>query len=97
MENEEAPVKNISHNVRLLECGGQSIEEYQADIAVLLRKISLILQGCSVVGRLKKEFEERSVSYGFKAVSIIPLKDGVGPKFAQSAQLINRCKINSSS
>ncbi|KAL4583879.1 hypothetical protein LXL04_008464 [Taraxacum kok-saghyz] len=49
MENEEDPVKrqqildararNISHNVRCLECGSQSIEESQADIAVLLRKL----------------------------------------------------------
>ena len=51
MENEEDPVKrqqildararNISHNVRCLECGSQSIEESQADIAVLLRKVTL--------------------------------------------------------
>lgn len=50
MENEEDPVKrqqiidararNISHNVRCLECGSQSIEESQADIAVLLRKVN---------------------------------------------------------
>ncbi|KAJ0805822.1 putative CcmH/CycL/Ccl2/NrfF family protein [Helianthus annuus] len=49
MENEEDPVKkqqivdararNISHNVRCLECGSQSIEESQADIVVLLRKL----------------------------------------------------------
>ncbi|KAK9066248.1 hypothetical protein SSX86_013569 [Deinandra increscens subsp. villosa] len=49
MENEEDPVKrqqivdararNISHNVRCLECGSQSIEESQADIAILLRKL----------------------------------------------------------
>nr|XP_043617735.1 cytochrome c-type biogenesis CcmH-like mitochondrial protein [Erigeron canadensis] len=49
MENEEDPFKkqqivdararNISHNVRCLECGSQSIEESQADIAVLLRKL----------------------------------------------------------
>ncbi|KAI3759692.1 hypothetical protein L6452_07696 [Arctium lappa] len=49
MENEEDPFKrqqivdararNISHNVRCLECGGQSIEESQADIAILLRKL----------------------------------------------------------
>ncbi|KAJ0743082.1 putative CcmH/CycL/Ccl2/NrfF family protein [Helianthus annuus] len=49
MENEEDPVKkqqivdararNISHNVRCLECGSQSSEESQADIVVLLRKL----------------------------------------------------------
>ncbi|KAJ0765024.1 putative CcmH/CycL/Ccl2/NrfF family protein [Helianthus annuus] len=49
MENEEDPVKkqqivdartrNISHNVHCLECGSQSIEESQADIVVLLRKL----------------------------------------------------------
>ncbi|KAF5804694.1 putative CcmH/CycL/Ccl2/NrfF family protein [Helianthus annuus] len=49
MENEEDPVKkqqivdararNVSHNVRCLECGSQSIEESQADIVVLLRKL----------------------------------------------------------
>ncbi|KAJ0824076.1 hypothetical protein Hdeb2414_s0006g00201191 [Helianthus debilis subsp. tardiflorus] len=49
MENEEDPVKkqqivdararNISHNVRCLECGSQTIEESQVDIVVLLRKL----------------------------------------------------------
>ncbi|KAF5785724.1 putative CcmH/CycL/Ccl2/NrfF family protein [Helianthus annuus] len=49
MENEEDPVKkqqivdararNISHNVRCLECGSQSSEESQAGIVVLLRKL----------------------------------------------------------
>lgn len=35
----EARARNISHNVRCLECGHQSIEESQADIAVRLRKV----------------------------------------------------------
>ncbi|PWA98340.1 putative plastidic glucose transporter 3 [Artemisia annua] len=35
----DARARNISHNVRCLECGSQSIEESQADIAVLLRKV----------------------------------------------------------
>lgn len=53
MDSEEDPVKkqqiidararNISHNVRCTECGSQSIEDSQADIAILLRKVSHIL------------------------------------------------------
>ncbi|KAH9624928.1 hypothetical protein KSS87_008377 [Heliosperma pusillum] len=49
MENEDDAVKkqqiidararNISHNVRCTECGSQSIEDSQADIAILLRKL----------------------------------------------------------
>ncbi|XP_058114231.1 cytochrome c-type biogenesis CcmH-like mitochondrial protein [Magnolia sinica] len=49
MESEEDPVKkaqtveararNISHNVRCTECGSQSIEDSQADVAILLRKL----------------------------------------------------------
>ncbi|CAI0423187.1 unnamed protein product [Linum tenue] len=35
----EARARSISHNVRCTECGSQSIEESQADIAVLLRKL----------------------------------------------------------
>lgn len=35
----EARARNISHNVRCTECGSQSIEDSQADIAVLLRKV----------------------------------------------------------
>lgn len=52
MENEEDAVKkqqiidararNISHNVRCTECGSQSIEDSQADIAILLRKVNPI-------------------------------------------------------
>lgn len=38
----EARAKNISHNVRCTECGSQSIEDSQADIAILLRKVPLI-------------------------------------------------------
>ncbi|XP_052180988.1 cytochrome c-type biogenesis CcmH-like mitochondrial protein isoform X1 [Diospyros lotus] len=34
----EARARNISHNVRCTECGSQSIEDSQADIAILLRK-----------------------------------------------------------
>lgn len=37
----EARARNISHNVRCTECGSQSIEDSQADIAVLLRKVLL--------------------------------------------------------
>ena len=35
----DARARNISHNVRCTECGSQSIEDSQADIAVLLRKV----------------------------------------------------------
>ncbi|CAL0326007.1 unnamed protein product [Lupinus luteus] len=35
----EARARSISHNVRCTECGTQSIEESQADIAILLRKL----------------------------------------------------------
>ncbi|XP_061367525.1 cytochrome c-type biogenesis CcmH-like mitochondrial protein [Gastrolobium bilobum] len=31
--------RNISHNVRCTECGSQSIEDSQADIAILLRRL----------------------------------------------------------
>ncbi|KAG5537690.1 hypothetical protein RHGRI_024968 [Rhododendron griersonianum] len=34
-----ARARNISHNVRCTECGSQSIEDSQADIAILLRKL----------------------------------------------------------
>ncbi|KAI3866241.1 hypothetical protein MKW92_008322 [Papaver armeniacum] len=35
----EARARNISHNVRCTDCGSQSIEDSQADVAILLRKI----------------------------------------------------------
>lgn len=35
----EARAKNISHNVRCTDCGSRSIEDSQADIAILLRKV----------------------------------------------------------
>lgn len=35
----EARARNISHNVRCTECGSQSIEESQADVAILLRRL----------------------------------------------------------
>ncbi|GMH14343.1 hypothetical protein Nepgr_016184 [Nepenthes gracilis] len=35
----DARARNISHNVRCTECGSQSIEDSQADIAILLRKL----------------------------------------------------------
>lgn len=38
----DARARNISHNVRCTECGSQSIEDSQADIAVLLRKVDPI-------------------------------------------------------
>ncbi|TVU32588.1 hypothetical protein EJB05_24325, partial [Eragrostis curvula] len=35
----ETRARNISHNVRCTECGSQSIEDSQADVAILLRKL----------------------------------------------------------
>ncbi|KAI3929281.1 hypothetical protein MKX01_006517 [Papaver californicum] len=35
----EARARNISHNVRCTDCGSQSIEDSQADVAILLRKL----------------------------------------------------------
>lgn len=35
----ENRARNISHNVRCTECGSQSIEDSQADVAILLRKL----------------------------------------------------------
>jgi len=35
----ENRARNISHNVRCTECGSQSIEDSQADVAILLRKV----------------------------------------------------------
>lgn len=35
----QARARNISHNVRCTECGSQSIEDSQADIAIILRKV----------------------------------------------------------
>ncbi|CAA2980242.1 cytochrome c-type biogenesis -like mitochondrial [Olea europaea subsp. europaea] len=42
----EARARNISHNVRCTECGSQSIEESQADIAILLRKNATVEPEC---------------------------------------------------
>jgi len=39
----EARARNISHNVRCTECGSQSIEDSQADIAILLRKVLIFI------------------------------------------------------
>ncbi|PKA61049.1 hypothetical protein AXF42_Ash005945 [Apostasia shenzhenica] len=35
----ETRARNVSHNVRCTECGSQSIEDSQADVAILLRKL----------------------------------------------------------
>lgn len=35
----DSRARNISHNVRCTECGSQSIEDSQADIAIILRKL----------------------------------------------------------
>lgn len=42
----DARARNISHNVRCTDCGSQSIEDSQADIAILLRKVNPLLQYC---------------------------------------------------
>ena len=42
----EERARNISHNVRCTECGSQSIEESGADVAILLRKVFLLLFSC---------------------------------------------------
>jgi cytochrome c-type biogenesis protein CcmH/NrfF len=39
----DARARNISHNVRCTECGSQSIEDSQADIAIILRKVHRLL------------------------------------------------------
>lgn len=39
----DARARNISHNVRCTECGSQSIEDSQADVAILLRKVSCFI------------------------------------------------------
>lgn len=39
----DARARNISRNVRCTDCGSQSIEDSQADIAILLRKVILLL------------------------------------------------------
>lgn len=38
----EVRAKSIFPNVRCTECGSQSIEDSQADIAILLRKVKII-------------------------------------------------------
>lgn len=38
----DARARNISHNVRCTECGSQSIEDSQADIAILLRQVCTV-------------------------------------------------------
>ena len=45
----EARARNISHNVRCTECGSQSIEDSQADIAILLRKVDSMMSQYSFV------------------------------------------------
>ncbi|PRQ50968.1 putative CcmH/CycL/Ccl2/NrfF family protein [Rosa chinensis] len=68
MESEEDPVKktqvvdararNISHNVRCTECGSQSIEDSQADIAILLRKIHAGKSDKEIYKKLEEDFGE---------------------------------------
>ena len=48
----EARARNISHNVRCTECGSQSIEDSQADVAILLRKVLLFICYASPIFRL---------------------------------------------
>ncbi|CAM8996780.1 unnamed protein product [Rhodiola kirilowii] len=63
----DARARNISHNVRCTECGSQSIEDSQADIAILLRK------GFGLVS-----VEETWVtSYGMIALSFKLIRDEI--------------------
>ncbi|CAH9052745.1 unnamed protein product [Cuscuta europaea] len=58
----EARARNISHNVRCTECGSQSIEDSQADIAILLRKL---IRDEIRVGKSDKEiFKKLEDDYG---------------------------------
>nr|XP_016478837.1 PREDICTED: cytochrome c-type biogenesis CcmH-like mitochondrial protein [Nicotiana tabacum]XP_016478838.1 PREDICTED: cytochrome c-type biogenesis CcmH-like mitochondrial protein [Nicotiana tabacum] len=64
----EARARNISHNVRCTECGSQSIEDSQADIAILLRKImSLHLRGAIAKSKRPKIFKKRLIAHGAPA------------------------------
>ncbi|XP_010539491.1 PREDICTED: cytochrome c-type biogenesis CcmH-like mitochondrial protein [Tarenaya hassleriana] len=58
----EARARNISHNVRCTECGSQSIEDSQADIAILLRK--LIRDEISAGKSDKEIFQKLQDEYG---------------------------------
>ena len=44
----DARARNISHNVRCTECGSQSIEDSQADVAILLRQVSVLLKSFQI-------------------------------------------------
>ncbi|KAG2729041.1 hypothetical protein I3843_01G227200 [Carya illinoinensis] len=58
----EARARNISHNVRCTECGSQSIEDSQADIAILLRKL---IRDEIQAGKSDKEiFKKLETDYG---------------------------------
>ncbi|XP_024370972.1 cytochrome c-type biogenesis CcmH-like mitochondrial protein isoform X2 [Physcomitrium patens] len=58
----EARARHISHNVRCLECGHQSIEESAADIAVRLRKV---IRDDIRAGKTDNEIYERlTTEYG---------------------------------
>lgn len=55
----ETRARNISHNVRCTECGSQSIEDSQADVAILLRKVIVLLlsQCISALERLNNYYK----------------------------------------
>lgn len=44
----DARARNISHNVRCTECGSQSIEDSQADVAILLRQVIVLLKSFQI-------------------------------------------------
>lgn len=68
----ETRARNISHNVRCTECGSQSIEDSQADVAILLRKVHVlsislwIIQLLGLLGSVdRKAFGNRALfSFG---------------------------------
>ena len=66
----EARARNISHNVRCLECGHQSIEESAADIAVRLRKVvhTNDLQLLALLWRIERNLLEGNTSWGLESV-----------------------------
>lgn len=45
----DARARNMSHNVRCTKCGNQSIEDSQADIAILGRKVTLFVSSFLLV------------------------------------------------
>ncbi|KAG5000780.1 Cytochrome c-type biogenesis CcmH-like mitochondrial protein [Glycine soja] len=94
----DARARNISHNVRCTECGSQSIEDSQADIAILLRKLirDEIQSGKTdkdIYKKLEDEFGE-TVLYTPKfdmqtaALWLLPFKFVLIPEICSLKQLL---------